>query len=471
VERNYLVAGLGFMLIEQCFEMYLNLRQRKYLKKDSLPKELTSLVEAIDQNKQNVAAPKAQEISREASSEDSKDTSLLGQLKAKFIKSQDYNLDKNGFSFLSMTYSMAMSATMLLSGFQVWLWTQAENVAVDTLGFDSSNELAISSVFLIGSSLVGILMNIPISLYSTFVIEAKHGFNKMTLGLFISDTLKNFVIESALTIPLMCGIIKLVRWGGETFWFYVWVLMVCFSLLMITIYPNFIMPLFNEYKPLPDGELKSEIHSLAKRFEFPLTKLFEVDGSKRSSHSNAYLYGFFKDKRIVLYDTLIRNPDEPALECTTGEILSILAHELAHWKYSHVVKGFVFQNLMFLVGLKSYGYFMNDADMYASFGFSDRPVVIGLNLFSYVLAPVGAVLGLVMNSMTRKFEYEADSFAAEHGKADGLRSGLCKISISNLASFDVDPLYHMFHHSHPTLIQRLTAIDEQVSRSETKKTQ
>mmetsp|Transcript_7756 Transcript_7756/g.14318 ORF Transcript_7756/g.14318 Transcript_7756/m.14318 type:complete len:231 (+) Transcript_7756:82-774(+) len=212
VERNYLVAGLGFMLIEQCFEMYLNLRQRKYLKKDSLPKELTSLVEAIDQNKQNVAAPKAQEISREASSEDSKDTSLLGQLKAKFIKSQDYNLDKNGFSFLSMTYSMAMSATMLLSGFQVWLWTQAENVAVDTLGFDSSNELAISSVFLIGSSLVGILMNIPISLYSTFVIEAKHGFNKMTLGLFISDTLKNFVIESALTIPLMCGIIKLVRW-------------------------------------------------------------------------------------------------------------------------------------------------------------------------------------------------------------------------------------------------------------------
>lgn len=470
---NYLALGLGFIVAEQTLEIVLSLRQRGYLKRDKLPEKLENEVRAIDDAaapEKAAEAPKVQDMGREE--KDAAPKTLLEQLRAKFHKSQAYNLDKNTLSFVKMAYGVVLSAGMLLSGFHVWLWDQSENAAASIFGVDpASSELLVGSLFLLSQSIVGSVMSLPLSIYSTFWVEAKHGFNKTTPGLYISDLFKSLTIENLIVIPLMAGIVKLVRWGGEYFWFYVWGLLVCFSMVMITVYPNFIMPLFNEYKPLPDGELKSAIEALAKQLKFPLTKLYEVDGSKRSSHSNAYLYGFLRDKRIVLYDTLLRNKEEPALECTTEEITSILAHELGHWSMSHTVKGFVLQNVVYLVAFYLFGKFLHDPDMYRSFGFVQQPVLIGLNLFSYIMAPLGTVLTFVVNAMTRKFEYEADAFAVKLDKLEGLKSGLCKISIANLASFDHDPLYHAMHHSHPSLIDRLRAMDRVAYEMPKKKSQ
>jgi len=259
--------------LEQGFEIYLSLRQRKHLKKTTLPADLVSQVQVVDESR---SVPKVQSMERDSEEEEPK--TFLSQMKSKFTKSQAYNLDRNSFSFFRMGYNLTISVGMLVSGFQVWMWDKSTQISTEVLGFESSNEIAVSMVFLCIGSIVGIVTQLPASLYSTFSIEQKHGFNKMTPWLFVSDTIKNFFIENLLTLPLMAAIISLVRWGGEHFWIYVWGLIVVFSLVMLTIYPNYIMPLFNEYKPLPEGALKTAIEKLAGSLKFPLTKLYEVDG-------------------------------------------------------------------------------------------------------------------------------------------------------------------------------------------------
>lgn len=383
--------------------------------------------------------------------------SFAAQLTEKFSSSKAYNLDKSTFSIWSSLYSWTTSCAALLGGLQPLFWTSS--AAFSSWAGLGTSELAVSACFLVLNSLVDAVVSLPVSLYSTFVLEEKHGFNKTTMRLFWTDKLKGLMISNLISVPLMLAVTKVVRWGGEYFYLYVWVLLFVFSLAMLTIYPNFIMPLFNEYKPLEEGELRTEINKLAASIDYPLKKLYEVDGSKRSSHSNAYLYGFWKDKRIVLFDTLMKNEKEPALECTTPEIVGILGHELGHWKMSHTLQNFVLQMVLSLVTLKGFSHFVHSPQMYASFGLSSQPVVIGLTLFFYIISPLGAVLGLALNALTRHFEFQADAFAVKLGKAQELKSGLLKISISNLSSFEVDPLYHMFTHSHPTLLQRLRTID------------
>jgi len=456
---NYFYLSFGFLVAEQAFEFYLAYRQRKYLYKPDLPKELLEQAQSVDSKTLPVAAPKAEDMSREEKPEsDVKGRKpFTQQLKDKFYNSRSYNLDKNMFSFISGSYGVVMTVGALLGGLQPYFWHHSTQLSM-YLGLGSS-EMAVSAVFLFLNSIFDTIVGIPVGLYSTFVLEEKHGFNKMTMKLYWTDKIKGFLISNAMSIPLMLGIVKLVRWGGNHFYLYVWTLLLAFSLVMLTVYPNFIMPLFNKYEPLEDGELRTEINKLADSLNYPLKKLYLVDGSKRSSHSNAYLYGFWKDKRIVLFDTLIKNEKEPELECTTKEVVGILGHELGHWKMSHTVQGFVLQNLLSLAALKGFGNFVSSPDMYSSFGLKSQPVVIGLTLFFYIISPIGAVLGLALNSMTRKFEFEADAFAVKLGKSEELKSGLLKISIGNLASFNVDPLYHTFHNSHPTLVQRLRQID------------
>mmetsp|Transcript_16259 Transcript_16259/g.28816 ORF Transcript_16259/g.28816 Transcript_16259/m.28816 type:complete len:486 (+) Transcript_16259:161-1618(+) len=457
---NYLSLGVGFMLVEQALEIWLTLRQRKYLHKTELPQDLVGAVTSISEDTQGktLVPPKPQEMDRDSDNE--APATLIGQLQHKFLGSRLYNLDKNTFSMVQLGYGLVTSAAFLLSGFGAWSWTQSQQITGSMLGHEwAASEIAVGSVFLAIQSLVGIVVNLPISWASIFIVEQKHGFNKTTMKTFFGDIVKGFIVETLLTTPLLAAVTKLVRWGGDRFWIYVSFLMVVFSLAMLTIVPNFIMPLFNTFIRLPDGELRSAIEETASSQKFPLTKIYEVDGSKRSTHSNAYLFGFHKDKRIVLFDTLLRNKEEPALECDTNEIVAIVSHELGHWKLSHTLQGFVLQNFLFFCTFRGFSQFVHDKDMYASFGFTEMPVLVGLNLFMQILSPIGAVLGLALNSMTRKFEFEADDFAARLGKAESLKSALVKISLSNMSSFEVDPLFHAFHHSHPTLLMRLRALD------------
>ncbi len=467
-QTNYLQLSIAFLGLATCFEFYLEFRQRRYFKKKELPQALVDAVGALEgdlpkQSKYNLRTRTKSE-SKGSEEHKTETNSLLSELETKFHQSQSYNLEKNSFSFVAGVFNLTISITSLALGLLPVLWMAAKELVVVS-GYTNhaevdSHEVVVSIVFMTLSSLVDTVIQLPLSLYKTFRIEAKHGFNNSTLGLFFSDAVKNLLVGVGMSVPLVAGIIKLVHFGGPDFHLYVWGFLVCFMLVMVTVYPNVIMPLFNKFSPLEDGPLKSAIEDLASSLNFPLKKLFEVDGSKRSSHSNAYLYGFFKDKRIVLFDTLLRNPEEPKLECTTEEIVAILAHELGHWAMSHTLKGFGLQVTIYYLGLRAVGLFLNDADMYSSFGFADRPVIIAFTIFfGYIMTPLGSLLTLALNSVTRLFEFQADNYAKNLNKAAALKRGLVKISLANLGAFHVDPLYHAFHHSHPSLLERIAALD------------
>lgn len=248
------------------------------------------------------------------------------------------------------------------------------------------------------------------------------------------------------------------QWGGESFYIYVWAFMFVFSAFMMTIVPVFIMPLFNKYETLPDSELKTRIYALADRLKYPLTKLFVMDGSKRSSHSNAFMFGFGKNKRIVLFDTLMTQVDD-------DEILAILGHELGHWKLGHTLSSFVITQLYFGSSFYCFSlcYGAHAADLYQAFGFDgvSRPIpaIIALLLFFQTIwAPIDKVLSWVLTLNTRRNEFAADSFSVDLGMSKKLQTGLCKISLENLGAMCPDPWYATYHYSHPPLVERLSAM-------------
>jgi len=254
--------------------------------------------------------------------------------------------------------------------------------------------------------------------------------------------------------PVLAALLHIIKWGGEYFYVYCWIFISLFMLFMLTIYPSFIAPLFNKFTPLETGELKTEIEQLAARLQFPLTKLYVIDGSKRSSHSNAYFYGFFKNKRIVLYDTLISQLNLP-------EIVAVLGHELGHWKLNHTVKLLLISELQIFVSFFLFGQILGWHLMYTSFGFENYPTIIGLILFfQFIMSPVDHVLSFAMNMLSRKFEFQADNFAKKLGTefAHSLQVGLIKISAENLGNLNPDSWYSIYHYSHPPLVERLKAL-------------
>lgn len=216
---------------------------------------------------------------------------------------------------------------------------------IEALGVSGDNEILASAGCLVVMSTVSFLMDFPFKIYNVFVIEERHGFNKQTTRFFIRDQILKFLVSQLIGPPFLCGFIWIVKNGGDYFFFFVWLFTVVVTLFMSVIYPEVIAPLFDKYSPLPEGELKTKIEALAASLDFPLYKLYIVEGSKRSSHSNAYMYGFYKNKRIVLFDTLVKefcknkSDDTKDYGCEVDEVLAILAHELGHWKYSHTLQG------------------------------------------------------------------------------------------------------------------------------------
>ena len=285
------------------------------------------------------------------------------------------------------------------------------------------------------------------------MLEQKHGFNKQTPGFYVKDQIKKFVIGQLIQSPILAGIIKIVYWGGDHFYIYLWLFVVLITLFLMTVYPDFIAPLFDKYTPMPEGQLRTDIEDLAASVEFPLYKLFVVEGSKRSSHSNAYFYGFFKFKRIVLFDTLLeveerrkllseedkKNEDEKIDKTKTGcsnkEIVAVLGHELGHWKMNHVAKNIVIGQVQIFMMFALFAYLSKSKPLYEAFGFTDsRPVLIGLMIvLQYITAPYSAVIGFLMSVLSRHFEFQADEFAANLGKAKDLQGALVKLNNDNLS--------------------------------------
>lgn len=319
-------------------------------------------------------------------------------------------------------------------------------------------EIVTTVLFMFFLTLHDTFIGLPFSLYKTFVLEEKHGFNKSTVGLFFRDKFVALLLTIALGFPIASFVVCLVRWGGPYFYFYVWAFLFVISVLLMTIYPTLIAPLFNKYTPLDKGPLYEAIEKLAKRVEFPLTKLFVVDGSKRSAHSNAYFYGFFKNKRIVLFDTLIEQVEQP-------ELLAILGHEIGHWKLWHTQQGFLITQLYTFGLFLTFSYVQNNHALFSAFGFNfykdvDLPVFVGLMLFSQTFwQPVEKTLAFLMNANSRRNEFAADRYALSLGMEEDLCKGLIKISVENLGNMVPDPAYSAYHFSHPPLVERLRALN------------
>eukprot|EP00752_Nemacystus_decipiens_P009392 g8395.t1 len=432
-DTPWLLVFLGFTLSVYVMETYLDLRQHRNLKAKSPPSALLEVLKTVD--------------------EDNKGLEAVAKVESKFLASQAYGLDKSRFHFFDSAFDLVLGLASNLLGWMPWLWDVSAGL-VAKAGFDGwGGDIPVSICFVVLTMVMQTVVGLPFALYSTFVVEAKHGFNKQTIGLFFADKVKSVLLTVAISIPALTCVLKIIDWGGKHFYVYVWAFCFVFSIFMLTIVPVVIMPLFNTYSPLEDGELKSSIEKLAESVSFPLTNLFSVDGSKRSAHSNAYFYGFFKNKRIVLYDTLIKQAD-------TNEIVSILGHELGHWKMSHTLQGFVITQSYLLASFCAFGLATELGEsLRLSFGYSTHATLITLYLFFAVMwAPVDHLLGVLMNMLSRKNEFQADAYAVGLGYSKGLQSGLVKLQLENLGNMNPDPWYSAFHYSHPPLVERLQAM-------------
>ncbi|KAK3826896.1 MAG: peptidase family M48-domain-containing protein [Linnemannia elongata] len=369
-----------------------------------------------------------------------------------FDKAQAYGRDKARFGFVETVFSLSQNAFFIVYDFMPWLWNVSGDVMLRLAGYGSEYEITQSIIFFVLLTVCSTIISLPFSLYETFVIEERHGFNKQTLRLFISDIIKSHLIGGIIGMPFLAGFLKVIKLGGENFYLYVWLFMVVFQLIMVSIFPTFIQPLFNKFDPLPEGELRTMIEALASRISFPLTKLFVIDGSKRSGHSNAYFYGFFKNKRIVLYDTLLEHSDN-------DEVCATLAHELGHWACNHTIQMLVFAQVQLFAVFYLFSQFVNNKAMYTAFGFMDStPTLIGFLLFQFLYSPVESVLQFFVNMNSRRNEFQADAYARDLGYAAPLASGLVKLQLKNLGSMNPDWLHSMYYRSHPDLVERLDAI-------------
>uniref|UniRef100_A0A7S1BXV1 CAAX prenyl protease n=1 Tax=Corethron hystrix TaxID=216773 RepID=A0A7S1BXV1_9STRA len=452
-ESPFMAYTILFTTIVYALEAYLDLRQRGKYKVEEFPKPLCDAIGKID-----TATPKQEETEdkTEGCGETDGSKLLLPKLKKKFSAAQSYGLDKIEFGIIHSFYSLNESLFFLITGFLPYMWDFAVRIGSDGLpfGWKVDGEIQVTLIFLFCVQVLGMITELPFDMYSTFSIEKKHGFNKQTWGLFFVDKVKSMILTFVIGGPFVSLLLWIIKKGGDKFYLYVWAFMFIFSLFMMTIVPVVIMPLFNKYEPLPDGELKNQIYALADKLEYPLQKLFIVDGSKRSSHSNAYMFGFGKNKRIVLYDTLMEQVHD-------NEILAILGHELGHWKLGHTMVNFIVTQVYTGAAFYCFSLCYNSVTLYEAFGFESTkvPAMIALLLFFQTIwAPVDKILSFILTINSRSNEFAADKFSSDQGMSKELQSGLCKIHLENLGAMCPDFLYSTYHYSHPPLVERLSAL-------------
>lgn len=292
------------------------------------------------------------------------------------------------------------------------------------------------------------IIGLPFSIYSTFGIEQKFGFNRMTPALFIGDMVKNAVISAVIGLPLFIGVIWMMETLGQYWWLYAWVAFIIFSLVMMIVFPIWIAPIFNKFSPLNNDSLKTRIENLLARCGFQSQGLFVMDGSKRSSHGNAYFTGLGKSKRIVFFDTLIERlqPDE---------IEAVLAHELGHFKKKHVLKRIIFTFVMSMGFLALLGWLINQQWFFEGLGVSQRSNAMALILFSIILPFFTFVFQPISSLYSRKHEFEADEYAAQQTDSKDLINALVKLYQDNASTLTPDPLYSAMYDSHPPAAIRI----------------
>ena len=349
-----------------------------------------------------------------------------------YRKQQEYFAANNKFG--NFTDIVSLSVTLIL------LFTFAFKYIDDFARSFGFSEPWTAAIFVVLTNLISDVISIPLSAYKNFVIEEKFGFNKMSVGTFIGDTIKNMLISIILMTLVVAALAYVYQWLGVNYWIIGSLIIAGIMIFFMTFYTSVILPLFNKMTPLEEGSLRTAIEEFSKKTGFKISDIYIIDGSKRSTKANAFFSGLGSRKRICLYDTL-KN------KMTDDEIVAVLAHEIGHQKCKHTTKQLVLGNPE-----------TGNMDLANVFG-SDKPSFhLSLYAFMLLMSPISTVVGWLVNILTRKYEYEADAFAQKHGKGDELVNALKKLSADSLSNLTPDPLFVSYHYSHPTLVQRIKAI-------------
>ena len=364
-----------------------------------------------------------------------------------YRSSQEYTRTNTRFEFVTDIFGLAVILSFWFSGGFNYLDQMVRSWGLIPI----VNGLLYIGIILIAYS----LLRLPFSIYATFVIEERFGFNKTTLRTFILDIFKGMGLTLLLGFPLLAGVLALFEYASPFAWLYCWIAVTLFSLAVHFVAPTWIMPLFNKFTPMEPGELKDAILNYSRSVKFPVKNVFVMDGSRRSTKSNAFFTGFGRNKRIALFDTLITNHSIP-------ELVAILGHEIGHYKKKHILQGTVIGILHTGVIFFLLSFFLDSPGLYQAFYVEQQSVYTGLLFFGLLYTPIEMLLSMALQMLSRRNEYQADRFAAATGdEPDSLINALKKLSADNLSNLTPHPFYVFLNYSHPPLLRRIRAVREQ----------
>ena len=362
----------------------------------------------------------------------------------KYRQSQEYTRINTRFGFITSTFNLLVSLIFWFAG--------GFNYLDQIIRSWGQHPLVNGLLYIAILMLLKTLISLPFSIYDTFVIEERFGFNKTTPKVFITDFLKSLALSILIGGPLLAGVLAFFQYAGSLAWLYCWLALTIVTIFLQFIAPTWIMPLFNKFTPLEDGELRSSILAYAHSVDFPLENLFVMDGSKRSTKSNAFFTGFGKHKRIALFDTLIEKH-------SVAELVGILAHEIGHYKKKHILQGMIISILHTGIMFFLLSIFLSHRGLFDAFYMEQMSIYTGLIFFGMLYTPLEVILSIFMQLFSRKNEYEADRFAVETTKdSNPFVNALKGLSVHNLANLTPHPFYVFLNYSHPPVLERIRAI-------------
>lgn len=359
-------------------------------------------------------------------------------------KAADYTVSKLRLGLIEM----AIDAAILLGWTLLGGLNGLNQMLLNAMGPGLWQQVALVATFIA----IGGVLGLPVSLYQTFVLEERFGFNRVTPQLWLTDMVKGVAVGTVIGLPLLAALLWVMGAMGSSWWLWAWGLWMGFNLLLLLIYPTFIAPLFNQFKPLDDENLKARVTALMARCGFSAKGLFVMDGSKRSAHANAYFTGFGAAKRVVFFDTLLN-------KLSPGEVDAVLAHELGHFKHKHIIQRMVQLFGMSLLGFALLGWLSNQVFFYTGLGvlpsLQGGNDALALLLFMMVMPLLSFFISPLMALLSRQHEFQADAYAVAQTSGADLRSALLKLFEDNAATLTPDPLYAAFYYSHPPATERL----------------
>jgi STE24 endopeptidase len=361
----------------------------------------------------------------------------------KYLKSLSYTNEQTLFGFFKEGFSFLLSMSILVLGGFGWLDNFLRNYI--------TQEIPLALAFFGATILVSDIITIPFQLYDTFVIEEKYGFNKTSIRTFVADKLNGYALGAIIGGLLISILLYLIQSIGDNFWIWFGLIAIAFIFFVNMFYSSLILPLFNKLTPLEEGELKTSIETFAQKVNFPLDNIFVMDGSKRSNKANAFFSGIGKKKKIVLFDTLIKNHSK-------DELVAVLAHEVGHFKKKHIVYAFILSAMQIAFTLYILSLMVFNQQLSIALGGTQQALHLNLIAFGILFSPISGITGLLMSIYSRKNEFEADAYAKQTFNGLSLANALKKLSVDSLDNLYPHPVYVFFCYSHPPLLKRLKAL-------------